>query len=267
MRFAIRISSFLVVGFLLHLFLSFGVDDEVTSEEETVYRDWAVSMATKQQVGWDEYYGIEDLSQPGNYDQKPYADPDLYAADRTVLRAGQTWRGAIALVLSGGYEDSRIALGERYPHPLDINVLRNELSQWDVDVQIENVRTEPYVYPTWQVRRDRGTRTLKNNHAHKEAWYTGAMSREQISAAMAEGHRFNVGGFDPERDLIRGEGSGWRALVDLRITVPPGAPVRPDDPSIWGQFTIAGNDRNRPYRAHLIHLESYEGIALRPVQR
>ena len=59
--------------------------------------------------------------------------------------------------------------------------------------------------------------------------------------------------------------TGWRARVRYSIALDRHAPVRFDEPSRQGDVVIAAG--HEVYRVHLIHLENYEGLALRPVGR
>jgi hypothetical protein len=267
MRFALRIFAFLCVAIALFFFVRSQAGGEPTEEENTAYRDWALKQAEKQYQGWDEYHGIANLPDTRDYDLEPYADPTLFAPGSVVIQAGETWRDEIDLILPGGSENSGGgALGD-YGRDPRIHVVRNEWQDHGVEVQIEFVRVDSYVYPTWRVRDGSSEYPLRSLRPSHNARTLGSYTRREIALMQADGAMFNVDDFDAGFDLGRGEGSGWRARVRYRISLPDDLPVNAGDRSWWGQITIAAGSGGDVYKAHLIHLEDHDGVAVRPYRR
>jgi hypothetical protein len=267
MRYALRIAALIVVTVLLHLVIRSQVSGEPSANDEAAYRDWMLKKADDQTREWEEYHGIADLGSRRDYDLEPYADPTLYAPGSTVILPGDVYRGEAVVTLPGGSENNgSSALGD-YARDPRVRVVRNGWQDWGVEITIDDVWVENYVYSTWRVRQKSNEYALKVWQPPHGVAMVGSFSRDEIARLQTDGARFNAESFDPSFDQSRGEGCGWRARVRYRIAMPLEAPILAEDRSIWGEVVIAAGVGGEPYKLHLIHLEDREGAALRPFRQ
>jgi hypothetical protein len=255
MRFVFNVAAFIVVGVVMFLLVRTSTDSDMSPEEEAAYRDWAVSVAHNQVSGLDRSYGVSMTDGAADPSLAFYEDPGLYGDDRLVLTTGQTREGQVEIALP---PDTPVDQAPQF------TVVRNELQTYGVDVQIVDVRLVRNGYFVWEAQGRHGPLVLTTLNPRRDARQTGALTQRELASALDSGVLFNAPVKDAF-DLQRGTAYDTVARVRYRVAVPAGAPVRVDDPSLWGEVVIAAGrgGREPAFRAHLVHLESFEGVALR----
>jgi hypothetical protein len=152
-RFATKIATVAFVAVVLAVSLRSQTRPPITPAEEGAHRSWATERAGKRMRGWGRCDGVaQTVANARNFALEPYADPNLYAPGSTVLQPGASWSNTVTLSLPVASAAGASPAVGRYQRDPRIRVLRNEWLEHGVEVIVDDVRVESYVYATWRVR-------------------------------------------------------------------------------------------------------------------
>jgi hypothetical protein len=151
------------------------------------------------------------------------AEVDARTGGRVVatLAPGETWRGTftVKLPLESFSRDGSTLGGGRMYRDLELRVVQNDWREAGVSVSTARPRVESYGFDIWQLERDGKTLIPQASDRRVDLEALGRLSRDEfLQADWQEDPRRQ--GFDPEWDLRRGRGHGYRATLGVTISAP-----------------------------------------------